>query len=41
MIKLFLESEFHQKGNKQAKNGNFQQNHAVFSAATDSENEII
>ena len=42
MTKLFLESEFQQKGNKQTKKNSYsQQKHAVFSAATDSENKII
>ena len=36
MAKLFLESGFQQKENKR-KNANFQQNLAIFSAATDSE----
>ena len=40
VTKLFSESEFQHKGNKR-KNANSQQNHAVFSAATDSENKII
>ena len=46
MTNLFLESKFQHKGNKQKKkkkkkNANSQQNHAVFLAATDSENKII
>ena len=41
MAKLFLESEFQCKGNKQTKKPNSQQNLAVFSAATDSEIIII
>ena len=41
MAKLFLETESQHKGNKQTKNANSQQNHAIFSAATDSENVII
>ena len=41
VIKLFLESEFQHKGNKQWKNANTQQNLAVFLAGTDSENKII
>ena len=40
--KLFLESEFQHKGNKQTvKNVNSQQNLAFFSAATDSKHKII
>ena len=41
VTKLFLESEFQHKGNKHTKNTNSQQNLVVFSAATDSENNII
>ena len=41
VAKLFLESEFQHKRNKQTKNANSQQNLAVFSAVTDSENIII
>ena len=42
VTKLFLESEFQQKGNKQMKkNVNSKQNRGVFSAATDSEHRII
>ena len=41
VTKLFLESEFQHKGNKQKKNANCQQNLAVFLAGTDSENKII
>ena len=42
VAKLYFVSEFQYKGNKQTKkNANFQQNFAVFSAATDSENIII
>ena len=39
VTKLFLESEFQHKGNKQTKNVNTQQNLAVFLAGTDSENK--
>ena len=39
--KLFLESEFQLKGNKQMENVNSQQNLAVFLGGTDSENEFI
>ena len=39
--KLFLESEFQHKGNKQTENANSQQNLAVFLGGTDSENEFI
>ena len=39
--KLFLESEFQHKGNKQTENANPQQNLAVFLGGTDSENEFI
>ena len=39
--KLFLESEFQHKGNKQTENTNSQQNLAVFLGGTDSENEFI
>ena len=39
MTNLFLESDFQHKGNKQTKKANSQQNHAVFLAATDSENK--
>ena len=42
VTKLFLESEFLHKGNKQMrKNANPQQNLAVFLAGTDSENKLI
>ena len=41
MTNLFLELEIQQKGNKQTKNVNLQQNFAFFSTATDSENIII
>ena len=44
VTKLFLESEVQYKGNKQMKkkkNANLQQNFAVFSAATDSDNKVI
>ena len=41
MAKLFLESEFQHKGNKQTKKANSQQNLAFFSAETDSGNIII
>ena len=41
VTKLFLESEFQHKGNKQTKNANSQQNLAVFLTGTDSENKNI
>ena len=41
VTKLFLESEFQHKGNKQTKNANSQQNLEDFWARTDSENKII
>ena len=41
VTKLFLESEFQHKGNKQTKNAIIQQNLAVFLARTDSENKNI
>ena len=41
MMKLFLESDFQHKGNKQRENANSQQNLAGFFARTDSENKII
>ena len=41
MTNLFLEPEFQHKGNKQTKNASSQPNHAVFSAAKDSENKVI
>ena len=41
VTKLFLESEFQHKGNKQTKNMNSQQNLAVLLAGIDSENKII
>ena len=42
VTKLFLESEFQHKGNKQTeKNANSQQNLAGFLAGTDSENKNI
>ena len=40
VTKLFLESEFQHKVNKQMKTMNSKQNLAVFSAATDSEHKI-
>ena len=39
--KLFLESEFQHKGNKQTKNVNSQQNLVFFLAETESANKII
>ena len=41
MVKLFLESDFQRKGNKQRKKTHSQQNLVAFSAATDSEIIII
>ena len=41
VTKLFLESEFQHKANKQMENVNSKQDIAVFSAATDSEHKII
>ena len=41
VTKLFLNSEFQHKGNKQMKNVNFKQNLAVFSTTTDLENKIL
>ena len=41
MAKLFLETEFQHKEINKRKNANSQQNLAVFSAATDSENVMI
>ena len=41
VTKLFLESEFQHKGNKQMKNANSKQNLAVFLVATDSEHKTI
>ena len=40
VTKLFLESEFQHKGNKQMKKVNSKQNLVVFSAATDSEHKF-
>ena len=39
--KLFLESEFQHKGNKQTNKREFTANLAAFLAGTDSENKII
>ena len=41
VAKLFLESKFQHKVNKQTKKRKFSVNFAVFLAETDSENEII
>ena len=41
VTKLFLESEFQHKGNKQSKNGEFSAKSCGFLAGTDSENKII
>ena len=41
VIKLFLESEFQHKGNKQMKKLEFSANLAVCMAGTDSENKIV
>ena len=41
VTKLFLETEFHYKGNTQTKIMNSQQNFTVFLTGTDSENKII
>ena len=41
VTKLFLESEFNDKGNRQIQKANSQQNLAAFLEETDSENKII
>ena len=41
VTKLFLESEFQHKGDKQTKNANSQQNLAGFLVGTDSQNKNI
>ena len=41
VTKLFLESEFQYKGNKQTKNANSQQNLAVFLAETEKDKKYL